>query len=113
MQAQLETKECRIQHMRIPLEEKIQICIETDSQCKNACYHSRLLKLAIPGVKMKQEAQFSIKCNNVLKSQVIKEESLSKGLKDHFLPKFKEDNNRKDTSDIIAKKVVQLSKVSD
>lgn len=42
----------------------------------------------------------------MLKSQVIKEESLGKGLKDHFLPKFKEDNNRKDTSDIIAKKVV-------
>ena len=113
MQAQLETKDCKIQHVRILPGEKIEICMETDSQCENARHYPRWLELAMPGARMKGETWFPIKCDNVPKSQVMKEGSLGTALKDDLLPAFKEDNDREGSPDMTAKKVVWLSKVSD
>lgn len=45
------------------------------------------------------------------KSQVIKEDFLGTALKNNLLLSFKEDNNREKSSDMIAKKVVWLSKI--
>ena len=113
MQAQLETKDCKIQHVRILPGEKVEICMETDSQCENARHHPRWLELAMPGARMKGQTWFPIKCDNVPKSQVMKEGSLDTALRDNLLPEFKEDNEREGCPDMTAKKVVWISKVSD
>ena len=113
MQAQLETKDSKIQHVRILLGEKVEICMEMDSQCKNARHHPRWLETAIPGARMKGHTWFPIKCDNVPKSLVMKEGSLDTALRDKLLPELKEDNERGRCSNMTAKKVVWISKVSD
>lgn len=113
MQAQFETKDCKIQHVRILPGEKVEICMETDSQCENARHYPRWLELAMPGARMKGQTWFPIKCDNVPKSQVMKEGSLGTALKDDLLPAFKEDNEREGCPDMTAKKVVWISKVFD
>lgn len=41
MQAQAETKECRIQYVRVLPREKIELCMESNSQYKDARSHSK------------------------------------------------------------------------
>ncbi len=113
MQAQLEPKDYKIQHVRILPWEKVEICIKTDSQCENARHHPKWLELAMPGAKMKKPTCFPIKYDNLPKFQVMKEGSLDIALRENFLPEFKEDNEREGCPDMTAKKVVWISKVSD
>ncbi len=113
MQAKLETKDCKIQDVRILPWEKVEICIETDSQCENARHHSRWLELTMRGARMKRQTWFPIKCDNLPKSQVMKEGSIDTALRDNLLPELKEDNERDGCPNMTAKKVVWISKVSD
>lgn len=62
---------------------------------------------------MKGEKWFPIKCDNVPKSQVMKEGSNGTTLREELLDAFKEENERERGPDMTAKKVVWLSKVSE
>ncbi|MCJ1348716.1 hypothetical protein MMC31_006949 [Peltigera leucophlebia] len=113
MQSQLETKECKIQQVRILPGEKIELCMESNSQYEDARNHSRWLELAMPGARMKGGKWFPNKCDNVPKSQVMKEGSHATTLKEGLLEAFKGENERERGPDMTAKKVVWLIKVSE
>ena len=113
MQSQPETKECKIQQVRILPGEKIELCMESNSQYEDARNISRWLELTMPEARMKGEKWFLIKCDNVPKSQVMKEGSHGTTLKEDLLEAFKGENERERGPDMTAKKVVWLSKVSE
>lgn len=68
MQSQAETKECKIQEVRILPGEKIELCLESNTQYEAARNYTRWLELAMPGARMKGEKWFPIKYDNVPKS---------------------------------------------
>ncbi len=73
MQAQLESKDCKIQNVRILPKVKVEICMETDSQWWNAHHYPRWLERELLGARIKGQTWFPIKYDNVRKFQMMKE----------------------------------------
>ncbi len=57
---------------------------------------------------MKGQTWFSIKCDNLPKSQVMEEGLVDTALRDNLLPEFKEDNEREGCPDMTEKYLIGL-----
>lgn len=75
MQTQTKTKECKILQAQILPKRIIELSMESNKKYKSAPNNPKWLEFIMPKAKMKREKWFSIKCNNVLKSHVIKKGS--------------------------------------
>ncbi|TKA37470.1 hypothetical protein B0A49_14028, partial [Cryomyces minteri] len=106
------TNGAKIDFIRTLSGDRIEVCFETEEQCKQARQNPRWLEVAMPGARLKGETWYPIKCDGVAKFMVIDPEGDGQKFRDNVLEEFKKDNSTI-TVDCEAKKVVWLSKNKD
>ncbi|TKA63056.1 hypothetical protein B0A49_08854 [Cryomyces minteri] len=106
------TDEAKIDFIRTLSGDRIEVCFETEAQCKQARQNPRWLEVATPGARLKGETWYPIKCDGVVKFMVMDPEGDGQKFRDNVLEEFKKDNSTI-TVDCEAKNVVWLSKNKD
>ncbi|KAK4964279.1 hypothetical protein LTR66_012373, partial [Elasticomyces elasticus] len=106
------TNGARLEFIRTLSGDRIEVCFETEEQCKQARQNPRWLEVAMPGARPKGETWYPIKCDGVAKFMVVDPEGDGQKFRDDMLEESKKDNSTI-TVDCEAKKIVWLSKNRD
>jgi hypothetical protein len=98
-----QTKDVVVQHIKSRAGNRVELIVASEEQCKTARANPRWLEVAAPGARIQGETWFPIKCDNVLKADVVKENGDGWIFRDDILEKFGEENSR-DGAKTVAKK---------
>jgi hypothetical protein len=68
-----QTKNIVVQHIKSRAGNKVELVMASEEQCKEASAYPRWLEMSAPGARIMGETWFPIKCDNVFKADVLKE----------------------------------------